>query len=462
MFNRRLSAVLIILAISFGMLLPLYSQAQLGQLSRGGTYYIKFLDPADDGKVFTGDVLIQWRLYRPVGDNTTVTFKVYLGSDSGNLTLQSTMSQDDALFRAPDDYQWGTSALAEGTYTVRIEAYNGTTLLCKMDSPKFQVSKEAVQKITVSIISPTEGSIIPFGQVVDFQGECSETGCTYSWYSSIDHTFGDGQASFQYSGLSPGNHTITFTATKGSITARAQVNITIKAEAVKHYVRITDIVFNRTEIHTGDHVNISINLGNDYAQYINNTIIVKLDGTEIHRENVTVAPESHATVVFDFVFPAEGVHNITAIVQGNEGLTARKSVTVSAPIPIDKIDGKDDASSDRTSGQIMGIDRNFVIGGMVIIILLAVAVVILLLPKKKPRKKKAPSPIQGSQMGLSAPDWEGEAFSSLPTMPPDMDSSRKKSARSKTKDKGKDKNKKSGKNGQIDDELQDIMDEVFR
>ena len=157
-------------------------------------------------------------------DNDNLTYSVYYSSDDISWPPYSINTQENSIV-------FSTSLLAEGIYKIKVIASDG-----------FNTGEAISNTITigqnppiVSISSPIDNSIFTQGYPILFQGSAFSPSSgllpdsSLTWTSSIDGIFSH-NSSFYFENLSIGQHTITLTATDGSLSAFSQKHITITSQ----------------------------------------------------------------------------------------------------------------------------------------------------------------------------------------------------------------------------------------
>lgn len=126
---------------------------------------------------------------------------------------------------------FSTSTLSVGTHTITASV-NDSGGLSGSDTIGYVVTVVSNDPPSVTISSPTDGSVFTVGQSVSLSGTATDPedgslSASISWSSSLDGNLGSG-ASISSTTLSAGTHTITATVTdSGSLSASDTVSITI-------------------------------------------------------------------------------------------------------------------------------------------------------------------------------------------------------------------------------------------
>ncbi|MFC1707335.1 Ig-like domain-containing protein, partial [Planctomycetota bacterium] len=181
---------------------------------------------------------------------------------------------------------------------------------------------------TVQISSPADGSTVSQGQSVTFTGTASDaedtglSGANLQWDSG-GNNFGSG-ASFSYSGLGAGQHTIKAEVTdSGGLTGSAQITLHVVNTAPT--VQISNPADGST-INLGESITFTGSATD--AEDNDVTLTGNLSWTS-SKDNVEIGSGGS----FSYSQLSEGVHVITAQVTDTGGLPGSKSVTITVNGP---------------------------------------------------------------------------------------------------------------------------------
>ena len=166
-------------------------------------------------------------------DNDSLTYNVFYSRNGTDWVPVGMGIQDTQVNVDLAELGGGNAA------KVRVEVTDGVNIASDESDGSFSVASKTPSAV---ILSPQQGMMIPTGNAVLLQGDAysledgSLADTAYRWSSNRDGNLGTGAGVVAV--LSPGEHTITLTATGGSgLSASATVNIFVGAKAYLPLIR---------------------------------------------------------------------------------------------------------------------------------------------------------------------------------------------------------------------------------
>ena len=181
--------------------------------------------PNGGENITTGTVLLQWTASDLDAD--PLTFAVQFSADNGATWDTLALDWPDQSLSVP------RSSLKKTTAgLIRVIASDGFNTAVDQSDAVFTVANNPP---SVSIVSPTAGQLFAGSQQMVFEAFAHDvedgllSGASVQWTSNVDGSLGSGTALLkQANQLTPGNHTITVTATdSGALMAQASVIISV-------------------------------------------------------------------------------------------------------------------------------------------------------------------------------------------------------------------------------------------
>ena len=250
-------------------------------------------------------------------NNTQITIKILVGPTIYDNTTRPVQS-------GKFSYQYDTSPLPEGTYTVKVsDEYVSDTATLKVESAK------------ITLVTPTSGEKFAIGSTVWINGTTNRQDGTSlrvdisgpnSTTLNTKATGGVFNVSWDTTDFAAGNYYITVRATDGNGVS-STIEVTLAAPA---NVNIVDFTTTPATIVAEQNFKVNVTLNNTGGIDGTVTVIFKKDGEQFDSKVVTVPAGATAYYVEsnETNFTSTGTHNITVVVDGKSKV---KDIEVLAP-----------------------------------------------------------------------------------------------------------------------------------